>query len=155
REDYAEAYSNLAHALRAMGQAAEAESACRHAIALAPRLPVAHLNLGLALQDNGRMDEALASFRRASALDPDNAMAIACEGMLHLLRGNLAAGWEKYEARWKIGDLPPRDLAQPQWRGEALDGKTILLHAEQGFGDTIQFLRFVPLVVARGGKVIL
>src|SRR5262249_44770431 len=155
RPEYAEAYSNLAHALRAMGRSEEAEGACRRAIALAPRLAVAHLNLGLALQDLGRMEEGLASFRRASALDPDYQMAIACEGILHLLRGNLAAGWEKYEARWNIGDLPPRNFSQPQWRGEPLEGKTILLHAEQGFGDTIQFLRYLPLVATRGGRVIL
>jgi tetratricopeptide (TPR) repeat protein len=154
RPGYAEAHSNLAHALRATGHPQEAETACRRAIALAP-LAVAHLNLGLALQDMGRMDEALASFRRASALDPGYPMAIACEGMLHLLRGDFAAGWEKYEARWKIGDLPPRNFSQPQWRGEPLEGKTILLHAEQGFGDTIQFLRYLPLVAARGGKVVL
>jgi tetratricopeptide (TPR) repeat protein len=152
---YAEAHSNLGHALRAIGDPAGAEAACRRAIALAPRLAVSHLNLGLALQDIGRMDDALASFRRAGALDPGYAMAAACEGMLHLLRGNLAAGWEKYEARWRIGDLPPRDFAQPQWRGEPLAGKTILLHAEQGFGDTIQFLRYLPMVIARGGKVVL
>src|ERR1043166_9096789 len=82
-------------------------------------------------------------------------MAIACEGMLHLLRGNFSAGWEKYEARWNLGDLLPREFKQPQWRGEPLGGKTILLHAEQGFGDTIQFLCYLPLVAARGGKVIL
>jgi tetratricopeptide (TPR) repeat protein len=152
---YAEAHSNLGHALRASGHPQDAEAACRRAIALAPRLAVSHLNLGLLLQDMGRMDDALASFRRAGALDRDYAMATACEGMLHLLRGNLAAGWDKYEARWRIGDLPPRDFAQPQWRGEPLAGRTILLHAEQGFGDTIQFLRYVPLVIARGGKVVL
>jgi len=155
KPDYAEAHANLAHALRATGHAEEAQAACRRAIALAPRLAVAHLNLGLALQDVGRMDEALACFRQVGALDPDNSMARACEGMLQLLRGNLAAGWEKYEARWRIGDLPPREFAQPQWRGEPLAGRTILLHAEQGFGDTIQFLRYVPQVVARGGKVVL
>jgi tetratricopeptide (TPR) repeat protein len=155
RPGYAEAHSNLGHALRAVGDPAGAEAACQRAIALAPRLAVSHLNLGLALQDMGRMDDALASFRRAGAVEPDYAMAVACEGMLHLLRGNLAAGWEKYEARWRIGDLPPRDFAQPQWRGEPLAGKTILLHAEQGFGDTIQFLRYVPMVIARGGKAVL
>jgi len=155
RPGYAEAHSNLGHAMRAIGEAEEAEAACRRAIALAPRLAVAHLNLGLALQDRGRMDEALASFRQGSALDPANDMVIACEGMLHLLRGNFTAGWEKYEARWNIGDLPPRGFSQPQWRGEPLAGKTILLHAEQGFGDTIQFLRYAPLVRERGGNVIL
>jgi tetratricopeptide (TPR) repeat protein len=155
RPGYAEAHSNLAHAFRALGRPPEAEAACRRAIALAPSLAVAHLNLGLALQDQGRMDEALASFRRASTLDPGYPMAIACEGMLHLLRGDFAAGWEKYEARWGLGDLLPRDFKEPQWQGEPLAGKTILLHAEQGFGDTIQFLRYLPLVAARGGKVVL
>jgi tetratricopeptide (TPR) repeat protein len=155
RPGYAEAHSNLAHALRAIGQPEGAEAACRRAIALAPRLAVAHLNLGLALQDLGRLDEALASFRRASTLDSGYPMAVACEGILQLLRGNLAAGWDKYEARWKLDDLTARNFTAPQWRGEPLDGKTILLHAEQGFGDTIQFLRYLPLVAARGGKIIL
>ena len=61
----------------------------------------------------------------------------------------------KHQARWRLGDLPPRDFAQPQWRGEPLAGKTILLHAEQGMGDTVQFMRYVPLVAARGGLVVL
>ncbi|HEY2134649.1 MAG TPA: tetratricopeptide repeat protein [Xanthobacteraceae bacterium] len=154
KPDYAEAYANLAHALRATGRAEDAEAAGRRAIMLAPGFATAHLNLGLALQDLGRLDEALACFDRASHCQPGYPKAVVCEGMLHLLRGDLAAGWEKYEARWRIGDLPPRDFAQPQWRGEPLGGRTILLHAEQGYGDAIQFLRYVPQVIARGGKVV-
>ena len=154
RPGYAEAYINLGHALRASGHPAEAEAACRQALALAPGAFAAHLTRGLALQDLGRLDEALESFRRAKPEDHDYPKAVASEGCLHLLRGNFAAGWEKYEARWRIGDLPPRDFAAAQWRGEAIEGKTILLHAEQGFGDTIQFLRYLPLVLARGAKVI-
>lgn len=151
---YAEAHANLGHSLRDAGHPGDAEAACRRAITLAPNLAVAHVNVGLALQDLGRLDEALASFRQASALDPNYAMAMVCEGVLLLLRGDLAPGWEKYEARWHTGDLPSRGFAQPQWRGEPLSGKAILLHAEQGFGDSIQFLRYVSLVVARGGNVI-
>jgi predicted O-linked N-acetylglucosamine transferase (SPINDLY family)/ADP-heptose:LPS heptosyltransferase len=155
RPDYAEAYANLGHALRAIGRAEDAEAACRRAVALAPGFATAHLNLGLALQDLERLDEALAEFRAAEAAQPDHAKAIASEGIVLLQRGDFAAGWEKYEARWRIGDLPPRNFAEPQWRGEPLAGKTILLHAEQGFGDAIQFLRYVPLVAARGGKLVL
>ena len=155
RPDYVEAHSNLGNALKIAGLAAEAETECRRAIALGPGFAPAHLNLGLALQDLGRLDDALASLREAAAGGRDYPKATASEGILHLLRGDFAAGWEKYEARWRIGDLPPRDFTQPQWRGEPLAGKTILLHAEQGFGDTIQFLRYVPKVVARDGNVIL
>jgi predicted O-linked N-acetylglucosamine transferase (SPINDLY family)/ADP-heptose:LPS heptosyltransferase len=154
KPDYAEAHSNLGHALRALGDAREAEAACRRALAIAPRFATAHLNLGLALQDLNRLDAALDAFRQAAICDPGYAKAHACEGMLQLLRGELSAGWEKYEARWRLADLPPRNFAQPQWCGDPLDGKTILLHAEQGFGDTIQFLRYLPRVVARGAQVV-
>ncbi len=154
KPDYAEAHANLGHALRAVGRAEEAQAACRRAIALAPGFATGHLNLGLALQDLGRLDEALGEFRAAEIAQPDYAKAIASEAIVHLQRGDFAAGWEKYEARWRIGDLPPRNFAEPQWRGLPLGGKTILLHAEQGFGDAIQFLRYVPLVAARAGKVV-
>ncbi len=154
KPDYAEAFANLGHALRAVGRAEEAEAACRRAIGLAPGFATAHLNLGLALQDLGKLDESLAQFRAAEVAQPDYAKAIASEAIVLLQRGDFAAGWEKYEARWRIGDLPPRNFEEPQWRGEPLAGKTILLHAEQGFGDAVHFLRYVPLVAARGGKVV-
>src|SRR5207302_10793098 len=107
----------------------------------------------LAIKYHGHLEEAPYYFQRAPPADADYPEALTCEGMLHLLRGNFAEGWPKYEARWQIGNLPPRNFSQPQWQGEPLAGKTILLHAEQGIGDSIQFLRYVPLV--RGGSVVL
>jgi len=155
RPNYPEAHANLGHALRVIGSANDAEAACRRALELNSKLATAHITRGLALQDLGRLDEALACFRQADESEPGNATAMACDGMLHLLRGDFPGGWEKYEARWHIEDRSPRHFDEPQWRGEDIAGKRILLHAEQGFGDTIQFLRYVPLILARGAHVIL
>jgi hypothetical protein len=74
-----------------------------------------------------------------------------------LIRGDYASGWREAEWRWKCKDFssPKRQWSKPQWKGEQLNGETILLHAEQGFGDTVQFVRYAPMVAERGGKVIL
>jgi hypothetical protein len=105
-----------------------------------------------------RFDEALLSFERALTLQPDYADAHWNEALLRLVRGDFSRGWAKYQWRWKSESLgvSKRNFLQPLWLGaEAIDGKTILLHSEQGFGDTIQFCRYVPLVAARGACVIL
>jgi hypothetical protein len=75
--------------------------------------------------------------------------------MLALLRGDFANGFTQFEWRWRLKSMTPRDFKEPRWQGEPLMGKTILLHAEQGAGDTIQCLRFVPQVEARGGRLLL
>ena len=104
-----------------------------------------------------RPDDALVSYDRAIALKPDYAKAHFNRSLALLLKGNFADGWEEYEWRWKGGarGVKPRKFECPQWRGENLAGKTIFLYPEQGYGDTIQFLRYVPLVASRGGHVIL
>jgi tetratricopeptide (TPR) repeat protein len=153
--DFVGALVDLGHVLRMAGNAKEAEDASRKAVALAPDNATAHLNLGFALQDQGRIDEAVECFRQSSRRNPRYAKAAFAEGLAHLLRGDFAAGLNKYEARWSINEAAPRTFAQPQWHGEDPLGRRILLHAEQGAGDSIQFLRYVPLVAERAGTVIL
>ncbi|MFI5020207.1 MAG: GNAT family N-acetyltransferase [Alphaproteobacteria bacterium] len=133
----------------------EAADCCRRMIAARPDFALAHNNLGAVLQAQGKLDEALQLFRRAQALKEDYVDAQVNEALLLLLRGDFAAGWEKYEWRARLPAYRQRNFAQPRWRGEALRGKTILLHADQGFGDSIQYLRYIPLVLAEGCRVIL
>lgn len=152
---YVEVLSNLADALRQIGALDEALARLQHAITLAPGYPGAHNNLGMVWSDLRRFDKALASFDRAIALAPDNARYHTNRGITLLRCGDFPAGWPEYEWRLKLEAAPPRRWTQPRWQGEPLDGRRIFLHAEQGFGDMIQFLRYVPRVVARGGRVVL
>lgn len=112
-------------------------------------------NLGVMLQKLNRMEEAEAAFRKALARDPQHVNAHFNLGLLLLLRGAFREGWREYEWRLRIKNRLPALFEQPEWDGAALNGKTILLRAEQGFGDTFQFVRYAPLVQAAGGKVVL
>lgn len=135
--------------LRDEGRIEAAVECQQKAIALRPDSPESHNNLGVALCDLGRLEEAAACFRRATAIAPGTAAYHTNLAYALLLGGELEEGWRENE--WR----PRRRFEQPQWDGRRLDGKTILLHAEQGFGDTIQFVRYVPLVKPFGGRVIL
>ena len=142
---------NLALALHELDRHEEAAEACRAALRLKPGFAPALYTLGLALKDLGRLDEAVAAYQAASAREPDFAEAHYGEGYARLLAGDFAAGWRKFE--WRRQLFPQRvAYRQPQWTGQDLAGKTLLVHAEQGIGDTIQFARYVPLIA---GKVIL
>jgi tetratricopeptide (TPR) repeat protein len=156
KPDYAEAYNNRGNALLELNRLAEAVAGYDRALVLKPDFADALVNRGSALHHLGRNDEALASFDRAIALDPELAEAHWNKALSCLSLGDFERGWQGYEWRWKRdSELKARDFAQPQWRGEDLHGKTVLLHAEQGFGDTIQMIRYLPMVIAKDGKVVL
>jgi hypothetical protein len=106
------------------------------------------------LRDLGEWDAARQCFERALALDPENPAAHTNRAMLLLANGEFREGWTEYEWRWHGGQLKKRDFQQPAWDGRALDGATILLYAEQGLGDTLQFVRYARLVKALGAAVL-
>lgn len=153
---YAEVHNNRGSALQELGRFEEAAASYQHAIALNPHYAEACSNLGVALAKLRRFDEALAVLDRAIALKSDYAEPIWNRGLTRLLMGDYAAGWPDYEARKRkkvpVGD---RSFPKPLWLGDAdISDKTILVHWEQGFGDTIQFSRYIKLLADAGAKVL-
>jgi Flp pilus assembly protein TadD len=154
---HVDARANLGNVLRALGRPKESEACCRMALRQQPKQPETHNNLGNTLQALGRLDEAEASYRKAIRLQPDYADAHSNLGHLLLLRGRFAEAWPEYEWRWRTRQMAfAVEFAAPRWTGAPLDGRTLLIHAEQGLGDTLQFCRYVAQVAATaGGPVVL
>ncbi|HEY7987058.1 MAG TPA: tetratricopeptide repeat protein [Methylophilaceae bacterium] len=155
---YAKAWFNRGITLKELGQPEVAVASYSQAIALQSNYVEAYSNRGLALQELGQTEAAIASYDQAIALHPDYAEAYWNKSLALLLNGDFAQGWELYEWRWQRESFtsPRRNFLQPLWLGkEALQGKTILLHSEQGLGDAIQFCRYAKQVAALGARVIL
>jgi Flp pilus assembly protein TadD len=181
--NYAAAHNNMGSVLSAQGRFDDAVACIRKAIELNPKNSGAYNNLGAALAALGQVDEAFACYRKAVelepvmprelrerqpdrasasarsvfALNPGRAIARTNLGMAMLAGGEFAAGWQEYEWRWKTPQMlqDQRLFAGPRWNGEPAEGKTLLILAEQGFGDTLQFCRYGPLAAERGLRVVM
>ncbi len=156
--DCAPAWFARGRALQGLHRNDDALASFERVLRMAPAHKQAHFQRGNVLTTLRQHAQADDAYAHAIALDPDYVWAHCLRAFLCLSTGDFRTGWEEYEWRWRDAQLSihRRPFAQPQWRGgEPLAGKTILLHAEQGLGDTLQFCRYVPLVKARGATVIL
>jgi tetratricopeptide (TPR) repeat protein len=153
--DNAEAFMNKASVLNDLKRTDEALAACERALELAPGNPESFNNRGIALYDTRHPLEAIAAFDEALAARPDFAEAHFNRSLALLLMGELKAGFEEYKWRWRVGDAwqGRARITAPEWAGEPLAGRSIIVFSEQGFGDSLQFIRFAAPLQAMGARV--
>lgn len=155
--DLGEAHRQRGLALQELGRFEDALLAFERALEVEPRRIDNERDIATALRFLGRRDEAISHYARVLEDKPDDPVALFGCGLIRLQRGELAAGWRDYEARWRTCDFQGKgpEVEAPLWDGQDLSGKRLLVHAEQGLGDCIQFVRYLRLIPAEGGQVAL
>ena len=155
--NYVEAHNNLGNALHDLGQLNEAVKCYKKALEIKPDYAEAHNNLGIVFKDLGQRDAAFKHYNRSLEISPDYAEARHNLSLLQLDNGYLSEGFKNYEARWKCKSVNSiyRQIGLPQWAGEPLKGKHILIWGEQGVGDEIQFSTLIPEFRTLGGNIVI
>ncbi len=152
--EVAATHNTLGVALLDQDRLAEAIACFERAVQLQPRNVEGLNNLGNASWQLGRFEDALASYAQALQIQPDYAEVHRNVALIRLLLGDFDRGWPEFEWRWRLPGLRPRIFTQPRWDGSPLAGRTLLLYAEQGLGDTLQFVRYARLAKEQGATVI-
>ncbi len=153
RKDHAGTYSNMGNVLNDLDRIEDALAAHTQAVTLAPEDLLYQYNKALALRDAGQYKEALALFDQILSQNPTYKDCRWDRAITSLLSGDLKSGFADYDARWELKKSPARHFPFPRWNGESLKDKRLFIHREQGFGDAIQFIRFLPLVKERFGGI--
>jgi Tfp pilus assembly protein PilF len=150
----ADTYYSMGNACHQLGEVERAAALFKKAVELKPCDVASWNNLGKCLNDSNRLEESIQTYDHALAIDPHYAMARYGRAVSLLAAGRLTEGFREYN-QWRTHGIKPRQFPQPEWQGEAIPGRTLFLHAEQGFGDAIQYARFIPQVRERTTRVIL
>ena len=154
RPDFPQALNSRGASLVALGRFGEARDGYTRALLLKPDYPDVRCNIALSYLSENRLEEALAAFDDVLRQDPELLSARWNRSLTLLVGGDFARGWAEYECRFRHKRVSAHASQKPLWDGAPLAGRTILIHAEQGLGDTLHFVRFLPLVRAGGGRVL-
>jgi Tfp pilus assembly protein PilF len=150
-----ETAANLGKAYLQLGEIDKAIGSLEQALELDPQSADAQFGMAVVRLQQGEFDVAMGHFKQALELAPQSAEAHLGVAAILLSKGEFAEGWQHYEWRLRLKNWPQRHFGAPRWAGQAVPGDRVLIHAEQGLGDTLQFLRYIPLVAARGSTVVL